>query len=157
MDVASRTQTDKLLAAGPIATAGQPSATAGMQIFPELTFDATNYIESCCGCFWTFGLIGWTTKTLKLEADEAVLVTRNNCMLELGAETPVRPAGRRGRRQRLPLLLGGQDRPVRGRDCRTVARIWLRSGVDSGGEQRAATAQGGAWQHRPAEGAGGAR
>jgi len=58
----------------------QLSATSGMETFPEKVFDVTNHIEACCGCFWTLGINGWTRKTLRLDAEEAVLTVRSNCI-----------------------------------------------------------------------------
>ena len=56
----------------------QPSASAGMQTFDVKTYDATNFIESACTCFWC-PCVGWTTKQLILETEEAVLKVDNNC------------------------------------------------------------------------------
>ena len=61
-------------------TIPQPSATADMETFELKSYDVTNTIESACGCLFSLGIAGWTTKTLKLEADEAVLTMKNNCL-----------------------------------------------------------------------------
>ena len=58
----------------------EPSATAGMEQFEEKKYNVTNLIESACGLLFSCGIVGWTRKTLLLEADEAVLITRNNCL-----------------------------------------------------------------------------
>lgn len=58
----------------------EPSATLGMQQFEQLTFDATNYLEATFGCVFSLGIVGWTTRTLRLEEDEAVLITKNRCV-----------------------------------------------------------------------------
>ena len=49
-----------------------------MQTFDVKTYDATNFIESACTCFWC-PCVGWTTKQLILETEEAVLKVDNNC------------------------------------------------------------------------------
>jgi len=63
-----------------IVNAAQPSATAGMETFDEKVYDVTNYCESGCILLSTLGLAGCTKKTLRLEAEEAVLNVRNNCV-----------------------------------------------------------------------------
>ena len=50
-----------------------------MQTFEVKAYDATNYIESACTCCWC-PCCGWTTKTLTLDTEEAVLKIDNNCM-----------------------------------------------------------------------------
>ena len=62
-----------------MSVAHNPSATHGMQSFEHKTYVVTDNWESCCGLFWTFGIIGWTKKVLTLEEDEAVLKTDNLC------------------------------------------------------------------------------
>mmetsp|Transcript_6296 Transcript_6296/g.14336 ORF Transcript_6296/g.14336 Transcript_6296/m.14336 type:complete len:743 (+) Transcript_6296:85-2313(+) len=44
----------------------------------EKDFDVTNYIESCCICFWTLGLAGCQTQHLHL-GDEEVTLTKKDC------------------------------------------------------------------------------
>ena len=36
---------------------GETSATSGMQQFEDRSFDATNYIQSACECFWSLGIL----------------------------------------------------------------------------------------------------
>ena len=50
-----------------------------MQAFEEKKYDVTDNWEAGCGMIFTFGTIGWTTRHLTLEADEAVLKTDNFC------------------------------------------------------------------------------
>ena len=65
----------------------------------EMTIDATNQIEAFCLCIH-LPCLGWTTKRLTLEDQEAVLTTKNLCckttkrMVRRGA----RAAGPRARR-----------------------------------------------------------
>ncbi len=59
---------------------GETSATSGVQQFEDRSFDATNYIQSACACFWSLGIVGWTTKRLTLDNDEAILTTKNFCV-----------------------------------------------------------------------------
>ena len=65
--------------AGLLAAGQQQQHQDPTQKFDRKEFDVTNKIESCCTCFWSFGICGWTSKTLVLEEEEAFLTVKNNC------------------------------------------------------------------------------